>query len=166
MQRCIVWIRGHRICKTSAQKRQKKYIPYLIETSKNHAFSFSQNNWVRTETNRNKSCFGCVSVCFVKPKNKKFRFVSVCCGVSTLLYIETTETNSVSKQTETTLNFLKNTKYALYQTVTVDLLFVSVQLKHRNSLFRYRTETTEQTCDFVRDGRATTPAFSVPHRLP
>jgi hypothetical protein len=34
-------------------------------------------------------------------------------------------------------------KYALYQTVSVGLLFVSVQLKHRNSLFWYRSETTE-----------------------
>ena len=34
-------------------------------------------------------------------------------------------------------------KYAPYQTVLVGLLFVSVQSKHRNSLFRYRSETTE-----------------------
>jgi hypothetical protein len=35
---------------------------------------------VRTETNRNSICFGCVSVCFAKPKNifsVLFRFVSV-----------------------------------------------------------------------------------------
>ncbi len=38
---------------------------------------------------------------------------------------------------------VKITKYALYQTVSVGLLFVSVQSKHRNSLFRYRSETTE-----------------------
>jgi hypothetical protein len=30
-----------------------------------------------------------------------------------------------------------------YRTVSVGLLFVSVQSKHRNSLFRYRSETTE-----------------------
>jgi hypothetical protein len=30
--------------------------------------------------------------------------------------------------------------------VSVGLLFVSVQSKHRNSLFRYRTETTETNC--------------------
>ncbi len=41
---------------------------------------------------------------------------------------------TVSKQTETTLNFLKKIpKYALYQTVSVALLFVSVQSKHRLS---------------------------------
>jgi amino acid permease len=102
--------------------------------------------------------------------------------------METTETNrTVSKQTKTTLNFLKNTKicslsncfgwasvcvsvhlffsieakqptktnrnnpkfskkipkYAFYQTVLVALLFVSVQSKHRNSLFWCRSETTK-----------------------
>jgi hypothetical protein len=35
------------------------------------------------------------------------------------------------------------------QTVLVALLFVSVQSKHRNALFRYRTETTmKQTLCF------------------
>jgi hypothetical protein len=37
----------------------------------------------------------------------------------------------------------KIAKYAPYQTDSVGLLFVSVQSKHRNSLFRYRSETTE-----------------------
>ncbi len=37
-------------------------------------------------------------------------------------------------------------KYALYQTVSVGLLFVSVQSKHRKSLFRYWSETTETNC--------------------
>jgi hypothetical protein len=71
--------------------------------------SKGKQNSVRTETNRNKIYFGCVSACFVKPKTKNFvlfQFVSVF-----RTYIETTETNrTVSKQTETTLNFLKNTK--------------------------------------------------------
>jgi hypothetical protein len=61
---------------------------------------------VRTETNRNTICFGFVSVCFVKPKTKNFGlfpFVSVF-----RTFIETTETNrTVSKPTETTLNFQK-----------------------------------------------------------
>ncbi len=44
---------------------------------------------------------------------------------------------TVSKQTEATLNFLnKIQKYPLYQTFLVALLFVSVQSKHRNSLLR------------------------------
>ncbi len=54
---------------------------------------------------------------------------------------------TVSKQTEktdkteTTLNFVKKIpRYALRRTVSVALLFVSVQSKHRNSLFRYWTE--------------------------
>ncbi len=157
-----------------------------------------QKNTVRTVTNRNpqdlfRLCFGCVSICFVKPKTTNFclfRLVSVF-----RTYIEITETNRTnSKKTETTLNFLKNTKicslsncfhwssvlfrfnrnietlyrnnrnklfqnkpnkpgkpkfsekipkYAPYQTVSVSLLFVSVQSKHRNSLFRNRSETTE-----------------------
>ena len=37
-------------------------------------------------------------------------------------------------------------KYAPYQTVSVGLLIVSVQSKRRNSLFRYRSETTETNC--------------------
>jgi hypothetical protein len=69
-----------------------------------------KNNFsVRTETNRNKICFGFVSVCFVKQKNNNFRlfrFVSVF-----RTHIETTETNRiVSKRTETTRNCLKKTQ--------------------------------------------------------
>jgi hypothetical protein len=37
----------------------------------------------------------------------------------------------------------KNSKYAPYQTVSIGLLFVLVQSKHRKSLFRYGSETTE-----------------------
>ncbi len=33
--------------------------------------------------------------------------------------------------------------FGLFRFVSVDPLFVSVQSKHRNSLFRYRSETTE-----------------------
>jgi hypothetical protein len=33
--------------------------------------------------------------------------------------------------------------FCLFRFVSVDLLLVSVQSKHRNSLFRYRSETTE-----------------------
>ncbi len=38
---------------------------------------------------------------------------------------------------------VKKGKFAPYQAISVCLLFVSVQSKHRNSLFRYRSETTE-----------------------
>jgi hypothetical protein len=67
--------------------------------------------------------------------------------------LETTETNCFKtnqnkpKQSETTRNntqfYEKLPIYALYQTVLVGLLFVLVQFKHRNSLFRYRSETSE-----------------------
>jgi hypothetical protein len=51
--------------------------------------SSKQSNFfsVRTETNRNSICFGCILVCFAKPQNF-FRFVSVF-----QTGIETTETN-------------------------------------------------------------------------
>ncbi len=149
---------------------------------------------VRTKTNRNKICFGCVSICFVKLKTKNFGFfrcfeqsrnnwnkqncfeqtettinflkntkmcsLSNCSGWSSVCFgsIETSQL-SVSrnnrnklfrnkpKQTETNRKIptfsRKNPKYASYQTLSVGLLFVSVQSKHRNSLFRYRNETTE-----------------------
>jgi hypothetical protein len=68
--------------------------------------------WVQTETNRNKICFCCVLVCFVKPKTKIFRLFQFVSVFQT--YIETTETNrTVLNQTETNQNnlkFLKNTK--------------------------------------------------------
>jgi hypothetical protein len=61
--------------------------------------------------------------------------------------IQTEKTEKKPKRTETTettLNFVKNiSRYVLCHTVSVALLFVSVQSKHRNSLFRYRTEKTE-----------------------
>jgi hypothetical protein len=57
---------------------------------------------------------------------------------------------TISKQTKTNLNNRKNPKfpeklpkYAPYQTVSVGLLFVLVQSKHRKSLFGFRSETTE-----------------------
>ncbi len=52
------------------------------------------------------------------------------------------EKKSKKKRKNSTFS-VKITKYAPYQTVSVGLLFVSVQFKHRNSLFRYRSETTE-----------------------
>ncbi len=60
-------------------------------------------------SNRNKPKQDLFRVCFgLSWKNKQFRFVKF---VSVWTYIETTETNrTVSKQTETTLNFLKNAK--------------------------------------------------------
>jgi hypothetical protein len=73
-----------------------------------------------------------VSVCFVKPK-KKFRFVSVF-----QTYIETFKTNrTVSKQTEATLNFQKNTKICSLSNCFgwSSVRFGSKKSKQRNSLF-------------------------------
>ncbi len=56
------------------------------------------------------------------------------------------------------MSAVKNGKYAPYQSVSVGLLFVSVQSKHRNSLFRYRSETTETNVLF----RIVPKLFSVP----
>jgi hypothetical protein len=53
------------------------------------------------------------------------------------------KTEKIKKKRKTLHFLIKITKYAPYQTVSVGLLFVSVQSKHRNSLFRYRSETTE-----------------------
>ncbi len=50
------------------------------------------------------------------------------------------------KQTETTQHFLKNTKICSLSNCFVGLLFVSLQSKHWNSLFRYSSETTETNC--------------------
>ncbi len=78
----------------------------------------------------------------MKPKNKNFCLFRCFEPISKQLK-QTELFRNKPKQTETTLNFLKIPIYDLYQTVSVGLLFVSVQSKHRNSLFRYRTETTE-----------------------
>ncbi len=87
-----------------------------------------------------------------------FRFVSwnqklkvfVCFSVSNLYRNNRNKQNCFEtnrrKKNETTLNFMKILKYALYQTVSVGLLFVKVQLKYWNSLFRYRSKTTEINC--------------------
>jgi hypothetical protein len=75
------------------------------------------------------------------------------------LEFETAETNCFEtnqnklEQTETTRNntkfYVKIPIYALYQTVSVDLLFVSVLSKYQNSLFWYRSETTEANILFL-----------------
>jgi hypothetical protein len=86
----------------SGSVRNKIHARPLIK-SKKGAVGCPQNKQnkisVRTETNRNSTCFGCFLVCFAKPIHYffgLFRFVSVF-----LIHIETTETNrSVSKQTE------------------------------------------------------------------
>ncbi len=96
----------------------------------------------QTETRSVLVVFGFVSW------NQKQKF-SVCFGLFWCfkLISKNSKQTELSKQTKTTLNFLKKaTKYALFQTVSVGLLFVSVQSKHRISLFRYRSEKTKTNC--------------------
>ncbi len=52
------------------------------------------------------------------------------------------EKNRKNRKTHT-FSVKKLQNICSYQTLSVGLLFVSVQSKHRNSLFRYRSETTE-----------------------
>ncbi len=64
---------------------------------------------VRIETNRNKICFGCVSVCFVKPRTTIFCLFR--CFEPISKQPKQTELFRIKlKQTEATLNFQKNTK--------------------------------------------------------
>ncbi len=98
------------------------------------------------ETNRNKICFGCVSVCFAKTKAKKFGLFFVCFGVSNLYRNDQNKPNCFVTNRTNRNNpkiFRKIPKYALFRTVWVGLLFVSVHAKHQNSLFWYWSETTE-----------------------
>ncbi len=108
----------------------------------------SKQTKINFGSNRNKPKQDLFHVCFGlfrETKNKKFNFVSVF-----RTYIETTETKELfrnkQKQTEATLNFLKNTQIYSLLSCLGGSLFVLVQSKHRNSLFRYRSETTETNC--------------------
>ncbi len=104
-------------------------------------------------SNRNEPKQDLLRFCFSlfwETKNKKFRFVSVCLVVST--YIETTETNrTVSKQPETTQNFLKNTEICSLSNCFGWSSVCFSSIEHQNSLFRYKTETNclETTLNFV-----------------
>ncbi len=69
---------------------------------------------VSTETNRSKIWFGCVSICF---------------GVSNLYQNNRNKQNCFETNQNNPKFFWKILKYALYQTVSVGLLFFSVQLK-------------------------------------
>ncbi len=102
---------------------------------------------IQTKTNRNKLFFGCVLVCFLKSKTKNFglfRFVSLF-----RTYIESTETNgTVLKQTETNQNnhkFLKNTQICPFSNCLGWSSVCFGSFETSKILFRYRSETTEQT---------------------
>ncbi len=87
---------------------------------------------VWTETNWNLICFGCFSICFAKPKNIFFRFVSVCFGVSDRYR------NNLNKQ-----NFLETNQKNLQKTFSIrgsskTLVFFlgSKRNKPKRNLFR------------------------------
>jgi hypothetical protein len=98
----------------------------------------TKKSLVRTKTNWNKICFGL----FCETKTKNFGLFR-CFEPISKQSKQTELFQNKTKQTETTLNFIKIRKYALYQTVSVGLLFVSAQSKHQNSLIQYRSETTK-----------------------
>jgi hypothetical protein len=108
------------------------------------------NNTVRTVTNRSPQDL--FRLCFGKPITTNFclfRLVSVF-----RTYIQTTETNrTVSKQTETTLNFLKNTKICSLSNCfhwssvcfgSIETSKLSVSIQKRNKLFQNKLKQTEK----------------------
>jgi len=122
-----------------------------IETTEQNCFVTNRNNPKFSEKYPNIlsfKLFGWVFCLFRFNRNIK----TLCFSIKAKQLKQT-----VSKQTEKnkkktkkpekngkTLNLLyKIAKFAPYQTVSVSLLFVSVQSKHRKSLFRFRSETTE-----------------------
>ncbi len=130
--------------------------------------SLSARVYHERKAGRGNECWECYSVLetnknnfWFKPKQTEtrsvshlFRFVSwnqkqkisVCFEPISKQQKQTDLFRNNPKQTETTLNFLKNTQIYSLLNCWVGLLFVSVQSKHRNSLFRYRSETTETNC--------------------
>ncbi len=84
----------------------------------------------------------------LETNQKKFRFELKQTGLFRCfnLYRNNQNKQNCFVTNKTTLNFRKISKYALFQTVWVGLPFVSVQSKHRNSLFWYRSETTKINC--------------------
>ncbi len=113
------------------------------------------NSQFRTETNRNNICFGCGSVCCVKPKTKIFGLFRCFEPISK----QSKQTELFQIKPKQPKIFWKIPKYALYQTVSVGLLFVSVQSKHGNSLFRYRIRNNLNK-HFVSDSAETSFGFS------
>jgi hypothetical protein len=104
----------------------------------------------QTKTNRNNPKFSEIFQNMLSIKMFRLVFCLFWFNRNIKTLSESTETNCFEtsqnkpKHTGKTLYFLTNIpKYAAYQTVSVGLLFVSVQSKHRNSLFWYRRETTE-----------------------
>jgi hypothetical protein len=92
----------------------------------------SKQTKINFETNRNKICFAFVSVCFVKPKTKNFDLFR-CFEPISKQPKQTYLFRIKPKQTETTLNFLKNTQiYSLLNCLG-------------GSLFRNKPKKTEKS---------------------
>jgi hypothetical protein len=69
----------------------------------------SKQTKINFGSNRNKICFAFVSVCFMKPKTKNFGLFQ-CFKPISKQPKQTDLFSNKPKQTETTLNFLKNTQ--------------------------------------------------------
>jgi hypothetical protein len=124
-------------------QKQKILVCYVVS-------NLYQNNWNKQncfETNQNNPKFSekyqnVLSIKLLRFVFCLFRFNR---KIETLFWFrtETTETNCLAtnqnKPKQPKIFFLP--KYALCHNVSVALLFVSVQSKHRNCPLRYRTET-------------------------
>ncbi len=99
----------------------------------------SKQTKINFGSNQNKPKQDLFRVCFVKPKTKKFG--SFRCFEP--IWKQPKQPELFRNKPKQPQIFWKIPKYALYQTVLAGLLFFSVQSKHQNSLFRYRSETTE-----------------------
>ena len=103
-------------------------------------------------SNRNKPKQDLFRVCFglfCETKNKK---ISVCFGLFQCFKPISKQPKQTElfrykpKQTKTTINFLKNTQIYSLSNCLGGSSVCFVQLKHRNSLFLYRSETTKTNC--------------------
>jgi hypothetical protein len=121
---------------------------------------------VRTKTNRNNICFGCVLVCFVNQKLK----ISVCYGRFVSVFwtnIETTETNrTVSKLTKTNQNNPKFSEkypnmlsFKLFWLVlclfrfnwNIETLSFGIEAKQPKQTILKQTKTNQKTLNFLKN---------------
>ncbi len=108
---------------------------------------------VRTETNQNKIRIGFVSVCFMKPKTKNFGLFR-CFEPISKQPKQTELFHNKPKQTETTLNFLKNTQiYSLLNCLggssvcfdSIETLCFGIEVKQPKQTVSKQIEKTEKT---------------------
>jgi hypothetical protein len=98
---------------------------------------------VRTEINQNKICFGFFPDSFVKPKRKNVGLFR-CFEPISKQPKQTNLFRNKPKQTETILNFMKNSQ--IYSLLNCFGRVFCLFWFNQNSLFRYRSETTETNC--------------------